>query len=285
MSGIRSPALNHSEWSRPCSLEVKERASGWSTTNTQLWGANYISLMSVSPFLGYPRPLQFPRTNDKCNWFLHLVLNMLLTFLLLSVCYTPHWTFLQVYYINPNPTTRQSTYTLNIYMMMSLVRPSMSSSPGPSKRKSMKKWLKNLIKQGPDQVLSSSSSQTHESTSTPDSPHPSNLAENFKILGRFSLSILPKIAGCVDENPAKMAFNILNLIMEVRKVGSVSGTNKLNASSLTMDISSQDINDNKDELQRIIEETLLLLSTVLVKMETGSNPQSIVSQTVEQYKR
>jgi len=82
-----------------------------------------------------------------------------------------------------------------------------------------------------------------------------------------------------------MAFTILNLIMEVRKVGSVSGTNKLNASSLTMDISSQDINDNKDELQKIIEETLLLLSTVLVKMETGSNPQSIVSQTVEQYKR
>jgi len=33
--------------------------------------------------------------------------------------------------------------------------------------------------------------------------------------------ILPKLAGCVDGNPAKMAFKILNVIMNVRKVGSV----------------------------------------------------------------
>jgi len=49
-------------------------------------------------------------------------------------------------------------------------------------------------------------------------------------------------------------------------------------------ISPQEINDNKDELQRVLEETLLLLSTVLAKMETGSDSQSVVSQTVEEYK-
>jgi len=110
-------------------------------------------------------------------------------------------------------------------------------------KKRFKNWLKSNSNAGSfgiaHESLPRSSSMAHESLPTSsslaqelspnynpsDAPQPSNLAENLKISGRFALSVLPRIAGCVDENPAKMAFKFLNLIMQVRTVSSVSTSN------------------------------------------------------------
>jgi len=91
----------------------------------------------------------------------------------------------------------------------------MPSSPGPSKLKSMKKRFKNLFKRSPS---SESSRIAHESSSSNNPLAGEPRAEKLKISARFARSILPKIAECVDGNPAQMAFKILKVIMEVRKV-------------------------------------------------------------------
>jgi len=98
------------------------------------------------------------------------------------------------------------------------VSSTMSSPRVTSKRQR----LKNFFKSNP--LASSSRAGGHESASS-DSSQQSHLSENMKISGRFALLILPKLAGCIDENPAKMAFKILSVIMDVRKVGRVLANN------------------------------------------------------------
>jgi len=100
---------------------------------------------------------------------------------------------------------------------------SMSSAPKPQKRK----WWKKLFKRKTSASLPKSSGGTAHGrvSNVPlDVPQPSTPqakpVEILQISARFQQSILPKMAGCVDENPAKMVFNILSIVMSVKKVRS-----------------------------------------------------------------
>jgi len=101
----------------------------------------------------------------------------------------------------------------------------MSSSPAKAKSTRKRDKFKSLFKDILSPSLPSSSGKSHDRTndiSNPNVPQTStqaNLVETLQISGRFAQSILPSLAGCVDANPAKTAFNILNVIVDVRKVG------------------------------------------------------------------
>jgi len=102
----------------------------------------------------------------------------------------------------------------------------MSSSPAQSKSARKRDKFKNLFKNRFSPSLTSSTGTSRESAFTSDKSNanvlqPSTL-ETLQISGRFVQSILPSLAGCVDANPAKMAFNILNVIMDVMKVSGAS---------------------------------------------------------------
>jgi len=101
----------------------------------------------------------------------------------------------------------------------------MSSSPAQSKSSRKRDKLKNLFKNNFSPSLASRESASTSDRSTANVPQTStqpNLVETLQISGRFAQSILPSLAGCVDANPAKMVFHILNAIMDVKKVSDVA---------------------------------------------------------------
>jgi len=111
----------------------------------------------------------------------------------------------------------------------------MSSSPAQPKSTRKRDKLKNLFKNSFSPSLPSSTSTSRESASTSDTLNANvpqistqaNLVETLQISGRFAQSILLSLAGCVDANPAKTAFNILNVIIDVRKVSIPPASNWL----------------------------------------------------------
>jgi len=103
----------------------------------------------------------------------------------------------------------------------------MSSSLAQSKSTRKRYKLKDLFKKSFSLSFGSSSGIADHPAPTANVAQLSTL-EALQISAKFTQSILPSLAGCVDANPAKTTFNILNVIVDVRKVsGTVPASNWL----------------------------------------------------------
>ena len=76
--------------------------------------------------------------------------------------------------------------------------------------------------------------------------------DRLGVASRFVQTLLKKLPGCVDTNPAKMAFSIAKVIIEIKDVGCCL---YILGNTLTITTIYQAVGSNKDELAQCLEET------------------------------